>query len=174
MNDYYGPTPIDESFLALIKELVGDEGVALVSFLSENFDITDEALSEKTGIKLNNVRKILYTLYDNQLVSYKRIRDKTSGWFIYLWRLNQDNVHFLLRAKKRAVLDKLKERYEYERQHVFLYCKKDNVRLSFEEAAENNFKCPICSGHLASFDNSIIINFLKNKIQEIEEDIARG
>jgi transcription initiation factor TFIIE subunit alpha len=171
--EYFESIPLDESFIAFIRELVGEEGVAIVSFLSENYDVTDEILSQKTGIKLNNVRKILYTLYDNQLVSYKRIRDKTTGWFIYLWRLNRDNIEFLVRSKKRAVLEKLKERYEYEKQHVFFFCPKDKIRLSFEEASEYGFKCKICGGNLESFNNAQIINFLERKIKELEEDISR-
>jgi transcription initiation factor TFIIE subunit alpha len=171
--EYFESIPLDESFIAFIRELVGEEGVAIVSFLSENYDVTDETLSQKTGIKLNNVRKILYTLYDNQLVSYKRIRDKTTGWFIYLWRLNRDNIEFLVRSKKRAVLEKLKERYEYEKQHVFLLCPKDKIRLSFEEASEYGFKCKICGGNLESFNNTQIIKFLERKIKELEGDISR-
>ncbi|MEM3394384.1 MAG: hypothetical protein QXY79_05000 [Candidatus Methanomethylicia archaeon] len=103
MYEYYESTPLDESFMEFVRELWGDEGVAIVSFLSENFDVTDEMLSQKTGIKLNDVRKILYSLFDNQLVSYKRIRDKSTGWFIYLWRLNKDNVEYVINTKKRAV-----------------------------------------------------------------------
>ncbi|MEM0104617.1 MAG: transcription factor [Candidatus Methanomethylicia archaeon] len=174
MYEYYESTPLDESFMEFVRELWGDEGVAIVSFLSENFDVTDEMLSQKTGIKLNDVRKILYSLFDNQLVSYKRIRDKSTGWFIYLWRLNKDNVEYVINTKKRAVLEKLKERYKYETQHVFLHCPKDNNRYSFEEALENGFKCSVCGGNLETFNNSLIIQFLERKIKELEEDISKS
>jgi len=173
LYEYSEPTPLDESFIEFIKALWGDEGIAIISFLSENFDVTDEVLSQKTGIKLNDVRKILYSLYENQLVSYKRIRDKTTGWYIYLWRLNKDNIEFIINSRKHAILEKLKERYEYERQHIFLYCPKDNARYTFEEALENEFKCKICGGHLESFNNDLIIQFLEKKIKEIEEDISK-
>ncbi|MCS7097129.1 MAG: transcription factor E [Candidatus Methanomethylicia archaeon] len=164
---------LDEGFIELVRELLGDEGAAVVSFLSENFDVTDEMLAQKTGIKLNNVRKILYALYDNQLVSYKRVRDKTTGWFIYFWRLNKDNVEFIVRAKKHAVLKKLRERLEYEKKYTFMHCPKDRVKMPFEEAIDYDFKCKVCGETLEFFDNSKIVSFLEKKIKEIEDDIFK-
>lgn len=48
----------------LLTSVVEDESnLAIVQALIEGVE-TDEAIAEKTGIKLNIVRKILYKLYD--------------------------------------------------------------------------------------------------------------
>ena len=171
--DYYNLFEIDESFIAVIEEIAGEDGVAVASLLTGSYEVTDEKIAEKTGMKLNDVRKILYILFDNQLVSYRRIRDKSTGWFIYLWRLNRDNVEFLVNTKKELVLEKLKERLEYEKTHVFFYCPTDGVRMTFEDATELNFKCPVCNRPLESYDNSKIISFLEKKIKELEKELSK-
>ncbi|MCS7386462.1 MAG: transcription factor E [archaeon GB-1867-005] len=175
MYDYYEAFgfEIDESFIAVIEEIGGEDAVAVALALAEEYELTDEKIAEKTGIKLNSVRKILYTLFDNQLASYRRIRDKSTGWYIYLWRLNRDNIESLVNLKKQLVLEKLSQRLEYERNHIFFYCPKDGVRLTFENAVETSFKCPICDAPLQPHDNKEIISFLEKRVEALKKELAK-
>ncbi|UCC21383.1 MAG: transcription factor, partial [Promethearchaeota archaeon] len=69
---------------------------------SESKDITDEDITENIKesiegtdinfepddseiLKLNTVRKTLYKLYSEKIAQFRRIRDKSTGWFIYYW-----------------------------------------------------------------------------------------
>lgn len=174
LYEYYEEFEIDESFIAVIREIGGEDAVSIAVLLAENPEMTDEAIAEKAGIKLNNVRKVLYTLFDNQLVSYRRIRDRSTGWFVYLWRLNRDNIESLVNLKKQLVLEKLRQRLEYERNHMFFYCPSDGVRLTFEEAVEYSFKCPICSKSLQPYDNVSIVDFLEERVKKLEEDLSKS
>jgi len=161
-----------DSFNKIVKELEGEESVAILSCLKEEEEVTDEELARKIGIKLNAVRKILYKLYELRLASYRRIRDKNTGWFIYFWKLNKNGIYHLVKKRKELVLKKLEERLEYEKNNMFYYCENDGAALTFEEAMEHSFKCPKCGNALQFRDNSEIINVLQAKIEELKRDIA--
>ena len=157
--------------VAVARELVGEEAVQLIKILSEQEETTDDELIQKTGIKLNNLRKLLYQLFEQNLVSYRRVRDKDAGWFKYYWRINRTGLSIVLNAKKRKVLSKLKERMDYEASNMFFFCPTDNIRFIFDEAMETNFQCTVCGGRLESVQNREIIETLKVKINEIENNL---
>ena len=59
----------------LLTTVVEDESnLPIVEALNDGIE-TDEEIANKTGIKLNIVRKILYRLYDMGIASYKRSKD---------------------------------------------------------------------------------------------------
>ncbi|MHA1755089.1 MAG: transcription factor E [Candidatus Odinarchaeia archaeon] len=157
-------------FTNVLEEIKGDINFEIVDKLSEDEEITDEELAEKTGLKLNIVRKVLYRLYDNHLATYRRIRDKNTGWFIYYWKLNLDKIYDLTKKRKELVLKRLEERLNFEKEHQFYYCPKDeSIRLTFEEAMEASFKCPHCGELLQFKDNSNLIKVLEAKIDELKK-----
>ncbi|MEN3016588.1 MAG: transcription factor E [Candidatus Methanosuratincola petrocarbonis] len=164
----------NDALAMLVKELVGDEAVQLIMLLTEQEETTDDELITKTGMKLNNLRKLLYQLFEQNLVSYRRVRDKEAGWFKYYWRVNRTGLSILLNTKKRKVLNKLKERLQYETGNVFFVCPKDGVRFSFEDAMETNFQCPSCGGKLESLNNQDIVFILRKKIEEIENNLKEA
>jgi transcription initiation factor TFIIE subunit alpha len=157
---------------SVIGDLDAEIDMSVVSLLKDDEEITDEYISQKTGLKLNLVRKILYKLYDNHIASYRRERDKNTGWYIYYWRLNPKKIYDVVNRRKMSVLKVLEDRLKYEREHQFYQCEKDeNVRLTFEEAMEALFKCPHCGGQLLFKDNSKLINVLSAKIEELKKSI---
>jgi len=159
------------ALVAVARELIGEDAVLLIRILSEQEETTDDELIQKTGFKLNNLRKLLYQLFEQNLVSYRRVRDKDAGWFKYYWRINRTGLNIVLNIKKRKVLQKLKERLNYESNNMFFFCPKDNARYVFDEAMETNFQCPVCGGKLDSVQNLEIISTLKKKIIEIEGNL---
>ncbi len=151
---------------------------------SESEDITDEDITENIKdriagtdidfepddsetLKLNTVRKTLYKLYSEKLAQFRRIRDKSTGWFIYYWWHEFDLLEEIIIEKKKLTETKLRDRLQFEENNYFFICKncKDsNIKYNFEEAFELNFRCPECGGPLEAQDNQAIIEFLKNKI----------
>ena len=175
--------PFLRSLLYLIGGDVAIEvGIELLN--SENEDITDEDITEnikerieRKGIdfepndseklKLNTVRKTLYKLYSEKLAQFRRIRDKSTGWFIYYWWHEFDFLEEILLEKKKYVQRKLRDRLQYEENNYFFICKacgKLNIKYRFDEAFELNFRCPECDGPLEAQDNQKLIEFLKEKI----------
>ncbi|MGC8936407.1 MAG: transcription factor E [Candidatus Methanomethylicaceae archaeon] len=162
----------DNALVAATRDLIGEEAVKLIEILSEKEETTDDELIQKTGMKLNNLRKLLYQLFDQNLVSYRRVRDKDAGWFKYYWKINPTGINILLNAKKRKILTKLKERLEYETNNLFFMCPTHKTRYTFDDAMEINFQCPECGSRLDNVQNDDIVTVLKIKISEIEKNLA--
>ncbi|UCC19440.1 MAG: transcription factor [Promethearchaeota archaeon] len=155
---------------------------------SESKDITDEDITENIKdsiegtdlnfepddseiLKLNTVRKTLYKLYSEKLAQFRRIRDKSTGWFIYYWWHEFDLLEEILLDKKKLIESKLRDRLQFEQNNYFFICKNcqdSNIKYNFDEAFELNFRCPDCGGSLEAQDNQVIIEFLKNKIASIQ------
>jgi transcription initiation factor TFIIE subunit alpha len=165
----------EELIKTVVLEFAGEEAIEVLGHLKEDEETTDEVIATETGMRLNSVRKILYKLYDLHLASYRRTRDKNTGWFVYYWILEPTRIHGLLRERKQKVLERLQQRLLYETENTFYYCQNNGCpRHTFEEAMSNTFKCPICAGHLDHHDNSEIIRILKKQIELLKADIESG
>ncbi|MFX1420250.1 MAG: transcription factor [Promethearchaeota archaeon] len=179
--------PFLRSFLYIIGgEIAIYVGMELLK--SESKDITDEDITENIKesiegtdlnfepddseiLKLNTVRKTLYKLYSEKLAQFRRIRDKSTGWFIYYWWHEFDLLEEILLEKKKLIESKLRDRLQFEQNNYFFVCKNcedSNIKYNFDEAFELNFRCPDCGGSLEAQDNQVIIEFLKNKIASIQ------
>ena len=160
---------------SVVREIGGDEAVKVAALLDPTEETTDEAIAAGAGMKLNAVRKVLYRLYDARLAEFRRIRDKSTGWFIYFWRLKPNRVEELVINRKKTVYRKLKTRLDYEKKYHFFKCDQEYCpRYTFDEAMENNFRCPECSGTLVAFDNSEIIKRLSKKVDELRKSLEKS
>jgi transcription initiation factor TFIIE subunit alpha len=159
----------------VVIEFAGEDAFEVVSRLKEDEETTDEEIANETGMRLNAVRKILYKLYDLHLASYRRTRDKQTGWFVYYWILEPERIHGLLRDKKTKVLEKLRQRLLFETENTFYHCNNNGCpRHTFEEAMANAFKCPKCNGQLVHVDNLQIIALLKKQVEVLEQEIEHN
>jgi transcription initiation factor TFIIE subunit alpha len=165
---------LDEELIKIANLFGGEEAVTVVKSLKKLGEATDEIIANDCGIRLNTVRKVLYKLYDHGLVSCTRVRDEKTGWFIFYWRLQPDQLDAFIRSRKKRALDKLKQRLDFERNHTFFICKNDpDVRVTFEEAMETSFKCPKCGKQLDSSDNAELISALETRIERLEAELSR-
>jgi transcription initiation factor TFIIE subunit alpha len=145
----------------------------LIDILKNSEETTDDEIANKTGIRLNSVRKILYKLYDHSLVSLRRTRDPKTGWFIFHWRLQPDQLEGFILSQKRRVLEKLNVRLEYEKNHDFYYCHTAGCkRIPFEEAVELVFRCPTCGKPLMHYDNEKILDALGKKVEILRKELG--
>jgi transcription initiation factor TFIIE subunit alpha len=165
---------VDDDTLGKVAEAFGsEEAVQIVDALKEIGETTDDEIANRTGIRLNTVRRILYKLYDHSLVALRRSRDQNTGWFIFHWRLQSDQFEGFIINQKRRVLDKLETRLEYEKKHDFFYCGTLGCRrVPFEDAVELVFQCPTCSKSLMHFDNGKILEDLAEKVEKLRKEIG--
>ncbi len=165
---------IDDATLLKVAETLGEEeAVKLIDILKNTEETTDDEIANKTGIRLNSVRKILYKLYDHSLVSLRRTRDPKTGWFIFHWRLQPDQLEGFILSQKRRVLEKLDVRLEYERNHDFYYCETPGCRrVPFEEAVELVFKCSTCGKPLMHYGNEKILGSLEKKVEMLRKELG--
>jgi transcription initiation factor TFIIE subunit alpha len=153
-----------------LQEIVGDEGLDVVVSLLDR-EATDEEIAEETDLKLNIVRKILYKLYDYRLASYTRTKDREIGWYTYTWKLDLDRASDVIITRKKSILEELTKKLEFETNHVFFCCKKDNSKVPFSVATEYDFKCPQCHEVLAFVDNQKTITGLEREINRLKKEI---
>jgi len=165
---------IDDATLMKVAAALGEEeAVKLIETLKGAEETTDDEIATKTGIRLNSVRKILYKLYDHSLVSLRRTRDPKTGWFIFHWRLQPDQLEGFILSQKRRVLEKLSVRLEYERNHDFYYCSTVGCkRVPFEEAVELVFHCSTCGKPLAHSENRKIVEKLTTKVDLLRKEMG--
>jgi len=165
---------INESALTKVAEALGEEDATkLISVLKDSSETTDDAIANKTGIRLNSVRKILYKLYDHSLVSLRRTRDPTTGWFIFHWKLQPDQLEGFILSQKRRVLEKLSIRLEHEKDHEFYYCNTLGCKkISFEDAVELVFRCPTCGKPLMHYDNGDVVRVLTEKVSQLRKELV--
>ncbi len=135
-------------------------------------EVQDEEIARELGLKLNEVRRILYALSEQGFVSYRRVRDKNTGWYTYYWRVRKDEILSLIQSRKKVVLSKLKLRLQAEETNTFYECPTDGTRYTFDEALENEFRCPRCGSQLVYADNSNIIRVLKKYINILERELS--
>jgi transcription initiation factor TFIIE subunit alpha len=159
-----------QTLIEVVDDIAGEEvkQVTLV-LLNADEETTDEEISEKLDMRLNQVRKSLYKLYDLQLATFRRIRDKSTGWFVYFWTLHPERIDMFVEKKQQEVLEKLQTRLDYEESNMFFTCNNPECpRVIFQEAMDQNFECGSCGGRLEAFDNEQLISVLKEKIVELE------
>ena len=165
-------TPNLDTMIKVVRVISGEDAVKIIKALSQADEMTEEEIVAKTGVRLNDVRKILYKLYEHSLVGLRRIRDKNTGWFIFYWRIRMDQLEGFIISQKKRILEKLEMRLEYERSHDFYYCYTPGCkRVTFEEATEYIFRCPTCNKPLNHYDNSKIIEALLKKIEQIKSEL---
>jgi len=165
---------IDDATLMKVAAALGEEeAVQLIEHIKNIDETTDDEISNKTGIRLNAVRKILYKLYDHSLVSLRRTRDPKTGWFIFHWKLQPDQLEGFILSQKRRVLEKLSVRLEYEKNHDFYYCNTPGCkRVPFEDAVELIFHCSICGKPLEHNGNEMIVQKLSEKVEILRKELG--
>jgi transcription initiation factor TFIIE subunit alpha len=165
---------VDDETLEKVAEAFGsEEAIRIIDVLKEVGETTDDQIANQTGIRLNSVRKILYKFYDHSLVGLRRSRDENTGWFIFHWRLQLDQLEGFILNQKHRVLEKLEARLRYEQNHDFYYCYTIGCkRIPFEEAMELVFRCPTCNKPLMHFENGGIVSALDKKVEQLRKELG--
>ncbi|MCS7108155.1 MAG: transcription factor [Sulfolobales archaeon] len=159
--------------LNFVKTFCGDIcSDVLKVMIKESSEFLDEELASEVNAGINEVRRALYDLQSLGIVTYHRERDEKDGKFIYYWYADIEHLNQLLLQRKRSVLKRLEERLKLEEENSFYICPHDEIRLSFDEALENDFKCPRCSASLEFIDNYDIKRRLKELILCLQEEVS--
>ena len=159
--------PVIQKYL---HELVGPRGMPVAAAPPDG-EVTDEELAEELGLELNDVRRTLFILYENDLASYRRVRDEDSGWLTYLWTFDYDNIPDNLEEEMYRLLDALEERLEYERTHEFYLSEPAGIRFEFSEAMEFGFECPETGAPLEPMDNDDMVASMERRIDALSSEL---
>ena len=153
-----------------LYELVGDRGMPVAASPPDG-EVTDEELAQKLGLELNNVRRALFILYENELASYRRVRDEDSGWLTYLWTFNYDQIKTNLVEAMSTLEGNLSKRYDFEVQNEFYLCENCSIRFRFSDALDQSFTCPTCTSSLTLMDNSKLLLSMKCRLDDLQNQL---
>src|SRR3989344_804524 len=153
-----------------IREVIGEDSVAVIKYLRDKKNISDFKIDEDVDRDIHEIRNILYRLYNHNLVSYYRKKDRQKGWYISYWTFNRQKVHDVLKSLYFSKLDKFQQRLKTEETNVgnFYLCPNACIRVGFEKAFDLEYRCPECGNILSHQDNSKTIDFLKEQVKKLQ------
>ncbi|MBS3759982.1 transcription factor E [Halodesulfurarchaeum sp.] len=160
--------PVIQKYLNV---LVGPKGMPVAAAPPDG-EVTDEELAERLGLELNDVRRALFILYENDLASYRRVRDEDSGWLTYLWTFEYEHIPGNLHEEMERLLQALEQRRQYERDNEFYLCGNCSIRFEFDEAMDLGFQCPECGGELEAMGNEELIEAIDERIDELRDELG--
>ena len=152
----------------VVKELVGEDAIQIVLYLIGKTKVSEFVIANDLNLEIHKARNLLYKLYEQNILSFIRKKDKIKGWYICYWDFNEKSIPFLEEKIRQGKLQKLQERLEKESGSTFYMCKNACTRMDFEKAMEFNFKCPECGELMEEQNNVRTIEFLKERIKELK------
>jgi len=155
----------DPSIQEAVSELAGNDVIPLVKALKNKKNVSEFKLADDINEEINKTRNMLYRLYNANLVSFIRKKDKKKGWYIHYWTFNVERISYLINDLRKKKIERLRERLDREKNTHFYNCKNKCIRLEFDQSIDFNFKCPECGLLLNPEDN-------QQKIQNIEKEIV--
>jgi len=155
------------------SRVAGDDVIPLIRTLKNRRDVSEFTLATETKREINLVRNMLYRLYNANLVTSIKKKDKKKGWYIYYWTLNLPRFQYLAKDLIKNRLSQLKERLKREKSSSFFMCQQNCIRLNFEQATDFEFKCPECGELLHQDDNTKKIKEIEREIKVLEKEFKR-
>ena len=155
----------------IVLPILGEEGLILIKYLYSKENVSEFDLSKRTKLDIKVVRKMLYLLYNHNLVGFNRKKDKEKGWYIYYWTLIPDNVRFAYYKRRKENLATLQYRLEQEHKELFFVCPRSCVRINFDDAMAFEFHCSECGDLLNQDDNKGPISQIEAEMAEIEKEL---
>ena len=159
-----------EQIVSILKQVVPEEDAEKILFyLQGKSNISEFIIAEELDLEIHRTRNLLYRLLSKNLVSFKRKKDKIKGWYICYWDFNDSALPHLEEKLRLETIEKLKARLANESGEIFYMCRSAHSRQNFEDAFEENFKCPECGELMNPVDNSRTVDFLKSRIADLEK-----
>jgi len=160
---------------ALVTEFLnkqaGDAASKVVKILKK--EMTDEQISKKLKMDINETRSVLNKLHYLGIIDYNKEKEKDSNWYTFTWFLRKERIEELLIEKYKEEQQELEKKLAFEQAYAFFKCTNNGCKkLPFELACEYNFKCPECGGLMEAFDDKEEKKKLKIKIEQIRKLIG--
>jgi transcription initiation factor TFIIE subunit alpha len=154
----------------VVRDVIGEDAVDITNYLYGKERISEFTIAEEVDYEIHTARYILYKMLENNLATFIRRKDRIKGWYICYWTLDLDRI---ARKQKELLDDQIEElesRFANEKGSQFYMCSNTCMRMTFPEAAENNYKCPECGEIMDTQDNSRTVEFLQQRIDELKEE----
>lgn len=154
-----------------LTTVAGDSATRVVGELVE--PMQDDDLARRCKVKVTVVRSILNKLHAAGITQYSREKDMRTGWFSYVWRVRFGNMIDVLKRGKSDEITSINGQLGEESGYVFYTCKKGCLKLPFDDAMQNMFRCPSCSGLLYSANNKRKLKSLETKQIKLMGELSK-
>ena len=126
----------------------GENSVRVIKAAME--EMTDDAIAARCKLKVAEVRAVLNKLYNYKLAEYKRIKDRDTGWFSYIWKIDVSNVLSVIQTQINSKIGDLDNKVEKMNTDLLYYCPKCSKTnlIQFDLAMDLSFRCPHCENKL--------------------------
>ncbi len=156
----------------LIRDTAGRNAEPVSDILRNRDEVNEYKLADKLKITVNQVRNILYKLFDKGIVTFRRKKDTQKGWYIYFWSLNVPKALMkFIELKQKEIEDLRKQIDSLETKHYYS-CPYGCVEVNEETALHYNFICQECGQLLVLSEKADKIKELRNLIEKYERQIA--
>lgn len=129
---------------------MGEHAIHVIQEFTQ--DLSDEQIAQKAGIRASDVRVVLNKLHSYSLATYARNRDKNSGWYSYVWHLNNEHLSEMVDKVKREAGETapvVSAQTEDGQERYFCSTCGPASCVDFERASALLFRCEQCGGSLA-------------------------
>jgi len=111
--------------------------------------MSDEEIAQKSGIRASEVRVVLNKLHSFGLATYVRNRDRNSGWYSYIWKLNNEHIPQVLeQIKQEGEGATVVEVPDDGKEHYGCVVCGPSKRFDFDQASGLQFRCDRCGQNL--------------------------
>jgi transcription initiation factor TFIIE subunit alpha len=161
------PTVDDPEIQEYLREAAGEEGIKLFQFILDNEPVTGEEIQEAhADEKPSDVRKLLYAMMQRHALEYHKDTD-SKGWETFTWQTDLPELRLIHLRSWQSEATTLQARIQIEKDHAWYACGHDHARIMFEDAMDQEFKCPECGAPMDSIDNSDHVELLKERLSEL-------
>ncbi len=157
----------------VIGELIGEDAIDVALFIKSKSKVSEFVVAKRMKKDIHHARSLLYKLFENNILIFERKKDRQKGWYITYWDFYPDNIMHIYKRLQNEKLEKLKDRLSKEEASGYYMCKNACTRMDFDKSTEFNFKCPECGEIMNPMDNKRTIEFINEKIDDLEKDIGQ-
>ncbi|MBI2143061.1 hypothetical protein HYU20_01840 [Candidatus Woesearchaeota archaeon] len=158
----------------VVRAAAGEDAIKLVKIMASCRNVSEFRIVKSARLDIQKVRNLLYKLHSSNLADYKRVKDNKKGIYVSYWTFNRAMVEELFSKLHQEKLQRFRERLEVETGNVngFFICPAACTRADFARAEQQRFRCEECGQLLAQEDNTRTIDFLREKVREMEAVVA--
>ncbi|EFD93010.1 MAG: hypothetical protein BJBARM5_0265 [Candidatus Parvarchaeum acidophilus ARMAN-5] len=164
-----------------VMDVAGENGLMVFKFLISQGEMEENQLAKKLKFeKANAIRKFLYRLYNNNLVSYRKVKKNNKAWYTYFWSANPDKLVMIITKMYEGEIRDTKKSMELNKAEDFYVCDICNRRYDVSESLENDFRCKNDGGLLEHVESQKMledkqsrIDFLSKKLEEVRKIIKK-
>ena len=157
----------------ILTSIIGEDGIPLIEQLLGKDNISEFDLATKTKKDIKIVRRMLYLLYNHNLVSFTRKKDKQKGWYIYFFTFDKRQADEVVLQLKKERISRFQQKLEREKKHEYYLCPERCTRVSIENAMENGFMCLECGQLLGPDPNTDrTIKRMEKEIDDLSKTVA--